>query len=338
MEVFEFQKWCEEFEIEEETAKLLREKDFKSDRSISKMTIDIMKKEFKSISPGQMVLLQEAVSLLQPAAKPSSSPITNIPNTGTTDPGTVEEAQGPPQDTQQPDLFQLWGLEMGVNREQLTQSQTGKPHFDPFGLGTGPYANKLRQIGDYITHMTSADPTANNESVKIGGVEFVVAKGKRVPMDKIKTPHFMEAALRILRELIIEDSLPPAQVINHINYLIQIACLAQTHAWNKVLNYDTIYRREQSHHGFAWGSNSAFLLQSQFMTHETRNQAPSHSPVHPTKSRAAYVTHPSTGRQVCEKFNTIHGCTFPKCRFEHACKKCFESTHNVIAHNNVKNE
>ena len=47
----------------------------------------------------------------------------------------------------------------------------------------------------------------------------------------------MEASLHILRELLIKDSMPTEQALNHINYLIQVACLAQTNPWNRVRDY-----------------------------------------------------------------------------------------------------
>ena len=46
-------------------------------------------------------------------------------------------------------------------------------------------------------------------------------------------------------QLIMEEDMNQTEIVNHINYLIQIACCAQSKRWTSVLNYDTIYRREQ---------------------------------------------------------------------------------------------
>lgn len=330
---FEFNAWCTEYEIEEETAKILKDKGFKSYRSISKITDEILKKEFKNVSPGQFVLLQDAIKLLQPPQTGNRTTTVSPPQQDTTETGNSTATINPPQqdnDITQPtitpqDLLNMWTNTVGDNREN-TDTRGKCPHYDPFGLGTGPHAAKHRVIGDYITHMATSDPTNNDSNVTIGGVEFAIARGKRISPDKIKPPHYMESSLRILREMIIEDGLPTPQIINHVNYLIQIACLAQTHTWKRVLNYDTIYRREQSEHGFTWGSNSAFMLQSQLMTYDqTQPQQPRQI------KKMNYITDPSTGKQVCEKWNG-NGCSFPNCRFMHICKTCFSTSHNQMQH------
>ena len=76
----------------------------------------------------------------------------------------------------------------------------------------------------------------------------------------------MEGALRIERAMVVEDALLTKQVINHLNYLSQVACLAQNNPWQRVFNYDSVYRREQLTHGFQWGSTSTFLLNAHFRT------------------------------------------------------------------------
>ena len=118
-------------------------------------------------------------------------------------------------------------------------------------FGTGPHGGKkLRKVGDYIHNPRATDPNPQDK-VTIGGVEFAMACTRHSNAGKILLPHYMEGALRILREMIVDDCLPMQQVINHINNLIQIAGLAQTTPWSLVRNYDTIYRREQHQHWFA---------------------------------------------------------------------------------------
>ena len=66
MDNFEFDSWVQEFELEEDTVKLLKEKGYKSYRSVSKLTEESINKHFKGLPPGQLDLLKEGVGLLKP--------------------------------------------------------------------------------------------------------------------------------------------------------------------------------------------------------------------------------------------------------------------------------
>ena len=237
----------------------------------------------------------------------------------------------------------LWGMATGLssNQEPPQQNNLGKqPPSDPFAFGTGPYkAKKKRHIGDYITNMYSVDPSYEDDStVTIGGLEFSLAKGKKVPQEKIRVQHYMEGALRILREMILEDDMPVAQIVNHLNYLIQVACFSQTTAWRRVLNYDTVYRREQHDHGFAWGTGSAFLMQSQLVQPDLQtqgNQPNKRAPTSNTKKSGgtpANVIHPKSGKPVCGRWNSASGCNGEGCHYAHVCKKCFAENHTQSFH------
>ena len=374
---FEFKAWCEEWELEENTVDMLEAKGFKSYRSLSRMKVDIFKREFKSLIPGQLVLLEEAIAILQPdKTSPASTPAADTPphtgpsaSTSSQDGNTAAPPAQPPANNNTPlsasnaaasnllqahltagpqtammaDLMGLWNAAAGLSpAPNASQQANGKtPPSDPFAFGTGPYAgSKHRKIPAYITNMFAIDPSLDdNEMVSIGGVELSVVKGKKVPNEKIKIQHYMEGALRILREGILEDSMPMSQVVCHINYLIQIACLAQTTQWRKVLNYDTIYRKEQHQHGFSWGESSAFLLQSQLATQPDptpgfpgQNKKQSTTMTTGKRTPMQSVTHPHTGQVVCEKWNGRHGCNFNGCRFAHVCKSCFSKEHTEVQH------
>ena len=67
---FELENWIQEHELEESTVQLLLDKGFKSYKSIRHINEDILKKEFKTLSPGQLILLREGVSILQPPTHP----------------------------------------------------------------------------------------------------------------------------------------------------------------------------------------------------------------------------------------------------------------------------
>ena len=75
----------------------------------------------------------------------------------------------------------------------------------------------FREIRDYVT--TVSKDSGSDDSVMIGGVEFSLAKEKRVPAEKIKMPQYMEGAMRILREMIVEEGMGSNQIVAHISYL-----------------------------------------------------------------------------------------------------------------------
>ena len=313
---------------------------------MARLSTDILKKEVeRKLSPGQYVLLQAGLEILQPAnpspdREEQASKRPAPPNTATEPlPGTSNDPEGTNhRQISQPatieDMRALWGLANGQAQETMVDK--GKQSLaDPisFGIYIG---KKRRQVTDYITNMYAVDPAHDGDStVSIGGVEFSVTKGRKMQQDKVRVPHYMEGALRILREMILEDNMPTQQIVNHVNYLIQIACFAQTVPWKRVLNYDAVYRREQHQHGFAWGTGSAFLMQSQLSPHEAQAPSqPSKKPVNPASNakKSTTVIHPKTGKPICGKWNSTSGCDYDNCRYVHACKTCFADGHTQVQH------
>ena len=102
---FEFKKWTEEYELEDETVKLLMDLGFKSYKSLSKLTEESCKKLFsRMITPGQYVLLEAGLEMLRPttgqasslAPQPDPTPMRTAP-TEVSQEG-ISAQQGPAQD------------------------------------------------------------------------------------------------------------------------------------------------------------------------------------------------------------------------------------------------
>ena len=215
MAEFEFEAWCEEYELEEDTITLLKDKGFKSYKSLSKISDEMLKKEFKTLIPGQLVLLHEGVKLLRPAMLPPPPP----PKTqglegkegGAPPPATTADAAAAVAATssaaampngQQPlsvtDILTLWQTMSGLQSGATPQMPPPPaPPADPFGFGTGPFkGKKQRKLVDYITNILAIDPSYDAEDTMfIGGVEFAVSRGKKLPMEKVRIPHYMEGCL-----------------------------------------------------------------------------------------------------------------------------------------------
>ena len=95
---FEFKKWTEEYELEEETVKLLMDLGFKSYKSLSKLTEESCKKLFsRMITPGQYVLLEAGLEMLRPTTGQASSLAPQDPTPTRTAPTevSVTAQQGP---------------------------------------------------------------------------------------------------------------------------------------------------------------------------------------------------------------------------------------------------
>ena len=360
---FEFEKWCEEYELEEDTVQLLKNKGFKSYKSISVMDEDMLAKHFKALSPGQFVLLQQGVQLLrlpkEPVQRPPPPPPIPPPNMDNGDeqvntiprPTATGEQQPPLSMASHPisanDILALW-KNLTESTEAPQASAVPEPPTDPFGFGSGPYkGKKLRKLRDYITNLAFMDPSYDgDDTMTIGGVTFDVSKNKKLPMDKVKMCHYMEGALRILREMIVEDNISATQIVHHINYLIQIACFMQTKVWKRVLNYDTIYRREQHQHGFAWGTGSA-VLTNQLQEPETHNtihgKQPSQASPLPSNTqqqakKPKSIINPATRKPVCGRHNGRFGCNGHNCDYDHVCKMCFAGDHTAQFHYEQENK
>lgn len=359
-DTFEFTAWCNEFELTEDTVTLLETKGFKSYKALSLVPLDIIKndRDFKALIPGQQVLLRAGFELLKPQPPKPKAPAlpaldATSPQGGIGDPpaaatAAAKETSNLPNNMTVDEVMALWQatpmLQTHSPANPTPLHMPPQPPSDPFGFGTGPYkGKKLRKINDYITNINSLDPTYDaEETMNIGGVEFAVGRGKKLPMGKVNLPHYMEGSLRVLREMMLEEHLPTEQVIHYVNYLIQIACLAQSKKpWPQILSYDTIYRREQHQQGFAWGTGSSFLLSSHFTSaNPTTTTTPANTHDNTSlngnreskKAPLRQVIYPPTGRPVCGRFNSREGCHYHACTFEHVCKTCMATDHSQQLH------
>lgn len=333
MENFEFVKWCEEYELEETTINLLVDKGYKSYKSLRTLTDDAISRIFKTLIPGQLALLKEGVDLLKPkdsaTDNPQAAPVTEtassqVPNAATTSAPPAATTMNPEE------VCALWEKVVGIQQGQTSHAPSAsieETPSDPFGLGTGSHkGEKYRKLSNYVTHQFAQDPFPEEETLEIGGVMFKRGDKKVAPKN-IGISQYMEGALRILREMVVEEGISIPQILNHINYLIQISCFAQSKTWASVLSYDTIYRREQHAHGFSWGQQSAFLMATLMPKEVTNNPA--------SKNKPKPDFNPNTKNTICGRWNSRLGCQLPQCRYDHACRICFSTDHPAVQHSSA---
>ena len=108
--------------------------------------------------------------------------------------------------------------------------------------------------------------------------------------------------------------------LQYAGYLIKIANIGQRFQWRSVLQYDTEYCKAQADAGFDFGADSSYLMQVCFCV----------TALHQSHTQLLRIVHPQTkydpssGRSICGKFNTAHGCTMCNCKFAYVCHSCFK--------------
>ena len=346
---FEFERWCEMYELNEDTVKTLVEKGHKSHLSISVMVIEDTRKDFKKLLPAQVLLLERAVmdfhkasALINtsedtrnimtdkaPPAQDTLTPSASVP-VNTPSPTHVSTSAAPTPPAPQGSLsveevLQRCGLTGGDGH--TAEPGTCELATDPYGFGAGHYSSKLRDVGKFISFHQAGNSEDNAQYVTIAGVKLSTTENSRIPLNKIGPQHYMEGALAILREMIIADNIPLPCVLDHLNYLIQIARFGQVYPWLSVLRYDAVYRKQQHEVGFRWGCASPTLMQ-------THLQAQNGSQQKSQDRSQKDPRDPQTGRVICYRWNSAAGCPLFACKFSHVCRTCFSSEHPQHRHGN----
>ena len=335
---FEFVKWCEEWELEEDTIQILVEKGFKSYKSLRHLSDDMIGRHFKGIKPGQQALLREGAAILHIPA-PSSTP-TNItpsltvgPSTSTTTDTPADLTTSPTAATAVPAAPSMPTAETALSPTDIaalfagtsgtTTNVAGETPDDPYGLGTGVHrGSKWRKIPDYIRHCKFFEQ--KDQTFEICGLS-VTKKESAADFKKVTIAQYMEGAMRILREQVLDDEMSRAQIVNYVNYIIQVSAFAQTRNWESVLNYDSVYRREQHAQGFRWGAQSAFLMST---------LRPKDTPAvrDESKTKKQDSINPKSKKIICGRWNSWSGCSSQECRYDHVCKICYSGEHNAATH------
>lgn len=330
---FEFEQWCDQYELNADTQKALQEQGFKSYKSLRHLDENKIKALFKKLQPAQLYLLIEGISILNPPpeettvrAPAATEEVTPIAESA--DPRATLEAGQSLSAMQVLDLLRnnpavAATFTPTASKTTPDRDQPGEAFLDPFQFGRGRFLGKCRSVPDYVSSLAKGEqPT----TLTLGGVEFQTTANKKVAHDKLTMAQYMEGALRITRDMIAEDGANLDQVMDYINFLIQVAIFSQSFAWPSVLSYDKVYRKEQATLGFRWGTSSSFLMASHL-------QKPMQQPGHSTTARkpVTQVKDPRSGKTVCFKFNGYNGCNLKNCHFAHVCRSCFED-HPEVQH------
>ncbi len=301
MSEFKVDEWKAEFELTADTLQALDAKGFNSQKSFKKLTAEIIKKEFKNLSPAQILLLQDAVDSLQdtqapgPAAQDTGDSDSRdmLSARGTNNSAAAAASQSQPGecDVQHtpsaglPTGLPQWqamldkgvslsaqdilGMVSGDNVQQPPGNNTepssmhGKTlFFDPFTTSTSLPPLKFRDIRDHISSRTKDKSGSRDPSGTLTVNGLdVVLKESKGQLESVRVTQYMEASLRILQLMVAEDKASLSQVMDYAGYIMKIASFAQSFKWESVLRYDYEYRKAQAKLGFHWGADSAYLMQ-----------------------------------------------------------------------------
>ena len=140
---------------------------------------------------------------------------------------------------------------------------------------------------------------------------------------------WVAANARIMNELITTGKLSgTSSIADYLSYTVKFSELLESHTLTSVMLYDNEYRKLQNKYGFRWGSDSQHL-HTRFLVKRRTQFAPM-----PQEANARN-RQPLTAAPICKQFNSLLGCQWPNCRFQHVCliSNC-NQTHPQHAHPN----
>lgn len=333
MTSFDFNAWSEKLALKEATVEALKKEDLDNEDSLKLLTAKDI--EDLGLTVGQRRVLGAAVTRLQqgkqapPEDMPPSTPVTT--KTLAKDGGLDEilkkiEGIGSLDDT----LLALGSTEpLSSTNAQNTSSI---PRLDnDLHVFLGPQNNAATKQGekpllipDFVSLGTYDSSEEEQEIGQTSGAKIVIRAAKGKPkLENISLSMWVAANSRIMHELMIRGKLSTttSDIADYLAYTVKFAELLETHTLASAIAYDNEYRKLQSKYGFRWGSDSQHL-HTRFLI-KRRSQAPQTGTPSPSsqKSPSRNNRQPQTtyATPICRQFNSLTGCHWPNCRFQHVC-------------------
>ena len=177
-------------------------------------------------------------------------------------------------------------------------------------------------IPDFISTATYNGSVEDEQ--EIGGsadAQIVLRAPRSKPkLDNISLSMWVAANAKIMHKLSNTGKLSgQSQIADYLSYTVKVAELLESHTLASVVVYDNEYRKLQHQYGFRWGSDSQhlhtrFLVKRRALTQFNQTLArPS------ADSRSNSGRQPQFVKPICRQFNSLTGCNWPQCRFQHVC-------------------
>ena len=180
------------------------------------------------------------------------------------------------------------------------------------------------------------------------GPQLIFRSGARKPkLESVSIPQWSVANLAILHTLMKDLSYDMNDVTDYLSYTTHICQLFQRFHTVSVLFYDREYRKAQAQHRFRWGTEMPHLqicfLHSKSWGNGKQQGGPQRSSNGQGGSSSVGNQHkkgPVTtdGKEICRLFNSVKGCSYNNCRYQHVCSvpSCGDK-HSAVHHEVTKN-
>jgi hypothetical protein len=317
---FEFVKWCEEYELEETTVRALKEKGYKSYKSISKLTEESINKNFKGLTPGQLDLLKEGVALLNPPIN-STQDTANMEDNIMTLSGRIESLLSNLPPATASSSTTTAAATTTPSAATHTSTPSGEQQEISVNVSLVPHGKVTYY--DIVDFVSSLQP-AEHEIWEGEGCHLTINTSARKPsINSISPMQWSASNLRILFQLINDGSLPQPETHSYLLYTLKVSELANVYTWRSVVLYDQAYRRAQAQEGFRWGCDRPHL-DRMYLRHKNE----SNSTTHPQKSSQPSHRTPGSSGQICRNYQRNacgygatcihrHICSLPSCGGNH---------------------
>ena len=324
---FDFKKWCSDNGLKESTIEILRNNDLDSQDALKLVRADDV--GTLDLTLGQRRLFMQALNLLngndqeQKTEEKHPSESTPVTTKSVANDGGLE------------DLLKKMGgismddplLKLGATEQPFPVPLERVDNNPQVFLGTQHQAQKEGEkkpllIPDFIS-TANYDGSIEDEQ-DIGGsagARIVLRASRSKPkLENISLSMWVAANARIMHKLSKTGKLSgPSQIAGYLSYTVKVAELLESNTLASVVIYDNKYRKLQHQYGFCWGSDSQhlhtrFLVKRHPLTQSNQTLARPYA-----ESRSNSGRPPQFVRPICRQFNSLSGCNWPQCRFEHVC-------------------
>ena len=331
MSTFDFKSWCETNQLKEATIEVLKKEDLDSEEALKLLTSN----DFESLglSVGQKRIFEAALrKLKQTGAKEKTSdestPVTT--KTLAKDGGLEEilkkiEGAGTLEDS----LLALGTTDFsgsGKSPATLNSTTLSRLDNDPHVfLGRQQKAGtkqgeKPLLIPDFV-NLGTYDNSEEEQEIgnNASGAKIVLRAAKGKPkLEQITLSMWVAANSRIMHELHKKGKLSAttSDIADYLAYTVKFAELLESHTLASVVAYDNEYRKLQCEYGFRWGSDSQHLHTRFLIRRRPPMSGANLQKLPPRLNRQPQESHTIP---ICRKFNSITGCHWPNCRYQHVC-------------------
>ena len=326
---FDFKKWCSENGLKQSTVESLEKNDLDSEEALNLVQADDV--ATLDLTLGQRKLFMQALKLLSgtnPDQKPEekhSSESTPVTTKSLANDGGLEDL-----------LKKIGGISM--DDPLVTLGATGQPFSTPLErvdnnpqvfLGTQhqPQSKKEGEtkpllIPDFISTATYNGSVEDEQEIGGSADARIVLRAPRSKpkLENISLSMWVAANARIMHKLSNTGKLSgPSQIADYLSYTVKVAELLESHTLASVVVYDNEYRKLQHQYGFRWGSDSQHL-HTRFLVKRRALSQFNQTLARPSADSCSnYGRQPQAVKPICRQFNSLSGCNWPQCRYQHVC-------------------